>query len=111
MHFQQSPMIDAVDLIRTDAEGLPLEELRALTGRVIKTLFALHELRNTTRRRAAPETRAIIFRISQLELFSARLADLIQLACARATLQAMATKAPNQAKQKSATTIPGNIRS
>ena len=111
MPFLQSPMIDAVDLIRTDAESLPLEELQTLAGRVIKTLFALHELRNATGRRAAPETGAIIFRISQLELYSARLADLIQLAYARATFQAMAVKASNQAKQKSATAISGSVHS
>ena len=104
-------MIDAIDLLRTDAEGLPLQELQTLVDRVIKTLFSLHELRNTRGRRAAPETAAIMYRISQLELYSARLADLIQLAYVRATLQAMSNKKPNQAKRKSIATIPRDLQS
>jgi len=80
MNFQKSPMLDAVDLVRIDADNLTLDELVNLSHRVIKTLFALHELRNQKTRKSANQSLALNFRLEKLEAYNVRLVGLIEMA-------------------------------
>ena len=73
----KSPMIEAIDLIRTDVDAMPLADLEHHAQRVLDTLAGLNDYLNTPGFKSAVERNTALKRSEKLRLHMAHVRSLI----------------------------------
>ncbi len=75
---QPSPMLQAIDLLRVDADALQLDDLYIHAKTVLATIAALNDYMNSTSPKSANALRNARMLAHKLSLHMARLRDLLQ---------------------------------
>ena len=75
--MSKSPMIESIDLIRTDVDAMPLADLEHHAQRVLDTLAGLNDYLNSPGFKSAVERKTALKRSEKLRLHMAQVRSLI----------------------------------